>query len=245
MIKVHEKLEHLGDFFKRTWQNFNTLLPLIWIRFQVECFNLKEYLFVVVKYYRHTSFMKADLLLLLHYVFHNPYRMNKNFLAKKGELEEVYGETPLTTLEKIVEKCEITSKDTVYELGSGRGRTCFWLGEVVGCKTVGIEYVPEFVSIAQKVKQKCGIEHVDFFQADFLSVDLSRATVIYLYGTCLTEEQIGLLINNLKKLPPGTKIITISYPLTNYTEEPLFELMSCFSGTFPWGTTDIYLQYRK
>ncbi len=37
-------------------------------------------------------------------------------------------------------------------------------------------------------------------------------------------------------------LITVSYPLTDYTEKPLFELIRSFPAKFTWGEAEVYLQ---
>jgi len=70
--------------------------------------------------------------------------------------------------------------------------------------------------------------------------DLSSATVVYLYGTCLKEEEIIQLAHSFKKLPEGAKIITVSYPLSDYVSG--YVLIEKLTENFPWGKGDIFLQ---
>ena len=74
--------------------------------------------------------------------------------------------------------------------------------------------------------------------ADFLSVDLSFATVIYLYGTCLSDKQIALFTTQAGRLKPGTTILTVSYPLV----APNIKLIEETTIQFPWGETTLYIQ---
>lgn len=225
---------------------YKEYLELTWLNFKVSIKNFFEFLKVASHYYSNKSFAKIDLFLLISYLFQNPFTISKRFLQKKGESNiYAYGETPLTTLENISKECRITASDVVYELGCGRGRTCFWLNSFIGCHVVGIEYISEFVERANEVKAKFQVDDVEFRKEDMFKTDLSKATVLYLYGTCLEEPQIQQIIENCKKMAPGSKIITISYPLTDYTKEPLFEVMKRFEASFPWGVTDVYLHVRK
>lgn len=219
---------------------------LLWLNCFVQYHNMIEFFKVAFKYYSNFGFLKADLSLRLMYLFHNPFSISKRFLIAKGESNiYAYGETPLTTLEKIAKECRITKNDCVFELGCGRGRTCFWLNSFIGCKVVGIEMVPEFVERADRISKKLNISNVQFQLSDMCAADFHGATVFYLYGTCLEESTIHTLIEKFAQLPVGTKIITVSYPLTDYTTKPYFEVMNCFTGTFAWGQTEIYLNVLK
>lgn len=219
---------------------------LLWINFTVMTRNIWEFFKVAFRYYSNVSFLKADVALRLMYLFHNPFSISKRFLMKKGEKEiYAYGETPLTTLEKISRECAIGPEDCVYELGAGRGRGCFWLNSFVGCSVVGIEYIPEFVERANRIKNRLGIQRIEFRLEDMLKTDYSGATVCYLYGTCLEDKAIKELIQKFSRLPVGTKIITVSYPLSEYCDKPLFEVVKHFTAPFTWGEADVYIQRVK
>lgn len=208
--------------------------------------NFLDFIQTAKRYYSNWSFCKVDLSLLLLYLGNSPFAISKQFLVQRGEKDlYAYGETPLATMDHIAKECQLSSRDTLFELGCGRGRTCFWLNAFVGCKVAGIDYVPEFIKNANIVKSRFNVNGVEFHLQDMLDTDLSGATAIYLYGTCLEDVQIITLIDKFKKLPPGTKIITVSYPLTDYTHDPIFEVMKRFTGKFTWGEGDIYLQVRK
>jgi hypothetical protein len=222
------------------------LFKLIGIKLWVATQNLIEYLKVVWCYYRNPLFRKVDLALLWSYFCNNPYRISRDFLLRRGEANiYAYGETPLTTLEQIVKEAGIGAEDTVFELGSGRGRPCFWLRCFVGCNVIGIEFVPDFVAKANEVRQRFKLSGIDFRHQDMLKADLSGASVVYLYGTCMEDLEIHKLIDQLEKLPEGTKIITVSYPLTDFTDKEFLVVERIFPAKFTWGMADVYLQRRK
>lgn len=220
-------------------------LQLLWIDLLVQLRRLPEFLKVVCKYYPHLDYLKQDMSLLFYYP-RSPFSVSKEFLLQRGE-EDIYkyGETPLTTLDKIAQECQLTAKDVVFEMGCGRGRTCLWLHHFVGCQVVGIDYIPTFIERANKICQKFDLKGIEFREEDFFQSDLTGATVIYLYGTCLKDQEIELLVEKFAKLPTGTKIITVSYPLTDYTTKPLFEVMKRFSARFTWGEGEVFLHIKK
>lgn len=226
--------------------SFREFISLLWLNLVVKLRNLIEFIKVAIKYYSNFSFLKADLFLRLTYLFNSPFSLSKRFLVAKGESNiYAYGETPLTTLEMIAKECNFTKSDCIFELGCGRGRTCFWLNSFIGCKVIGIEMVPDFVERAERIVHKLKLTDIEFKLGDMSEVDLRGATVCYLYGTCLEEDTINVMIKKFAKLPIGTKIITVSYPLTDYTDEPYFEVMKCFTGKFTWGETEIYMNVIK
>lgn len=220
-------------------------VELFWINLKVQIKSILDFCRVIILYYPKFSFAKADFSLLLMYLFHNPYTISKRFLQKKEEKEiYVYGETPLTTLAMIAKEVEISSRDTVFELGCGRGRTCFWLRYFLGCQVVGIEHIPEFVERALKIRNRLEVDKVEFRQEDMLESDFKEASVIYLYGTCYDLPFIQALIKKFHALPAGTKIITVSYSLADYGDTA-YEIMKRFPAKFTWGTADVYLNVKK
>jgi SAM-dependent methyltransferase len=222
------------------------LIELLWLKFRVSLINLVENTRILLRYWPKFRFMTVDFGLFLTYLFDNPFQMSKRFLAEKGEQDlHQYGETPLTTLDAIMKKAGVTSADTIYELGSGRGRTSFWLSQYLGCNTIGIEQIPAFVERANRLVQRCGLKNVSFKQENFCDSTFENATVVYLYGTCLEDEAIHRLTARLAQLPSGTKIITVSYPLNDYDTTNSFELMNCFQQPFTWGNADVFLHIVK
>ena len=140
-------------------------IALIGVRLQVMWFNLTESLFVVYHFYSNLSFFKSDCLLLFFYLFKNPFRVSQYFLASKEEKEiYTYGETPLSVIEEVAKRTKINPKDCVFELGSGRGRVCFWLEAFLHCRVIGVDNVPQFIQIAEKVRSKRHLDRISFLQ---------------------------------------------------------------------------------
>jgi protein-L-isoaspartate O-methyltransferase len=197
------------------------------------------------RYYTDTTFSHIDRSLLTAYIFKNPYTISKNYLKKRQAREvHTYGETPLMTYDRLAKEVDLRSTDTFLELGSGRGRGALFLHHFYKCQVIGIERIPQFVKLSKYIVDKYHQEKVQFICADMLKADLPSATVIYLYGTALSDTEIAPLIAKLKKYPKGVKIISVSYPLTDY-DETSFEILKTFSISYPWGETEAYLQTVK
>lgn len=220
---------------------FYSLQISIFVRF----YNLKDFVRTAWNYYRNIEFAKIDLSLLWSYFWKSPYRMNRELHL------EPYGETPLCTMEKIAKIAAITAADTVFELGCGRGRCAFWLAHFKKCKTVAIEYNPLFVARANQLKlhfQKAGdksLERLSFRLIDMKEADFHEATVLYLYGTLLSEQDIQILAKKMSQLKSGVRIVTISYALDEYLEKSTqghILVTKEFEVEFCWGKTSAYLQ---
>lgn len=215
----------------------------IWL--VVKIHNLFDFLYTLLFFYRKPLFAAADLWLLLHYVIKSPFRISRIFLQKQGA-EDIYryGETPLKTFAYIAKTARITPQDTLFEVGCGRGRTCFWLRCFLGTTAVGIEMIPDFVKIASKVQRNLHIDRLDFRNEDFSQTDFSHATVVYFYGTGFEAGMVKKLIERLQTCPQGTRVITVSYPLSDYGGASSFQLMKVFPARFTWGEADVYIHLK-
>lgn len=205
--------------------------------FQFFVFQLKD---SFTAFWRYPGFILQSLYLSALYFLKNPFRVSKHFWQEKGAEEvDVYGETPLFTLDKIRARAALSKEDTFFDLGMGRGRGCLFLKQIVGCKVVGLEIIPEFVKKADQVKNLFRLNDIWFSLKDLEAADLSRGTVFYIYGNFLSDETLKKIGEKLDALPKGVKVISVSFPMSDYTRK--FELSDTFQGEFPWGTTDIYL----
>lgn len=191
--------------------------------FQQQLLTLKHY------YPKSLRFALLDLALGTASLCFNPYR-----ICRKRRLGP-YGETPLTTLHRIAQFCQLSSSDCWVELGSGRGKGCFWLSLFIGCRTLGIEAIPLFSRLSRFLAFLFRIPS-RFQCANFHETDLSQATHIYLYSTCMSEEELASLS---EKIPLQAKVITISSPMPSCT------LLGSFSVSFPWGNTEAYLSIKE
>lgn len=191
---------------------------------------------------RYPSFLVYERAFKKAYRFVNPYRLCKEFAHKKKEaLSDVYGETPLPVLAEIARQCGLKADDTLLELGCGRGRGAFFLSHLTGCRTIGIDWLPFFIDTANAIAESTMPRlPVQFRCQDMQNADFSKATAIFLYGTCLSDEAIFKLIERFKHSPSTVRIITISYPLADYS--PYFRTIEQFSALFPWGEGEIYIQ---
>ena len=175
------------------------------------------------------------------YLLSNPYQCSRRYIAGRPDEDELlYGETPLTALETIMNVAGVTSEDHVVELGAGSGYTSLWLGCVLGCQVTAIERVPVFCWRLQRTANRFHLG-VDVRCENFLDTDLSEATVIYLYGSALSEETIIQLGIKFSQLEIGTKVITVSYALTELCEYSCFRVTSRLTVSFDWGDADVFI----
>ncbi len=219
----------MGDFFSS-----------FWIYLKVKWFDLKEAHQIRRSFPGFSSYERA---FKKAYRFRNPFRICKKFLRQRGdELIDAYGETSLPVFAQIARECSLSCMDTVIELGCGRGRGVFFLSHLLGCKAIGIDWIPFFIQTAESISNSSSPKLPVSFRCEAMhSTDFSDASAIYLYGTCLADEQIRSLINRFELFPSHVKIITVSYPLSDYSR--CFSTVKQFTASFPWGDAEVYLNF--
>jgi SAM-dependent methyltransferase len=217
---------------------------LAWLALRTQVYFFIEEIRVFFRFYRRSSFRIRDRAFKKHYRFTNPFRINKAFLLKRGDREvDTYGETPLTTWYEIARESGIAQGDHVFDLGCGRGRGVFFLHDLIGCRVTGIDWNPEFIKRAQQIASADLGDTLFFHCGDLVDCDLSSATVIYVFGTCLPDEVVEKLTHRLSSLPTSTTVITVSFPLSEYSDQ--FVTVKEWIGSFPWGKTSIFLTKKK
>lgn len=125
------------------------------------------------------------------------------------------GVTPIPLVREMLKLAEVGPSDVVFDLGSGDGRIPIVAAEEFGACGVGVEIVGQFVAASIKEAQGRSLNRVQFVHADFMDVDLSKATVVTLY---LQPSGVSALAGRLRfDLKPGTRIVA-----RGYTELPGF-----------------------
>lgn len=195
------------------------------VYFRTKAFLFKDHL---------TFFLQEPILAatyLLWGFFQNPYRACRR--SKLG----IYGETPFKVYREIAQ--ELDPNDHYLELGSGRGKGCFWINRLTKCKVSGIELHPAFYLGAKYIQKIFRKHKVSFFRGDFLKTDL-KANFIYIYGTSLSESEVQLLS---QRIPIGTTTATVSLSFSEYFPKG-WEIKKTLTARFPWGMAKIFIEKK-
>jgi predicted RNA methylase len=109
----------------------------------------------------------------------------------------------------------ITSKDVVYDLGSGDGRIVIAAAKQYGAHGVGIDIDPERTREATANARAQGVaDRVTFQTADILTADISPATVVMLYLSPSFNSRLAPKL--MKELKPGTRIVSHAFDLGSW-----------------------------
>ncbi|EPP34461.1 histone methylation DOT1 family protein [Chlamydia ibidis] len=223
------------------------LTRAFWLRVIRDTFFIRELFYsCVILYPRYPKLLFFDCFKFLYCLRHNPYDLLKRSAYSSLLIHgNVYGETPWSALNKICREFGITSKETIYDLGCGLGKVCFWFGHVIGATAVGIDNQEAFINKAAQL-QKFSKNPALCMQGSFDSIDLTEVSYIYFYGSSYSLRILGNVIRNLNNLPLGAVVISISFPLDSlsYGKETFYTEQSC-KVFFPWGQTTAYKNIRK
>lgn len=125
----------------------------------------------------------------------------------------VWVPTAQTLVNKMLDMVKLTPQDTLYDLGSGDGRTVITAAKR-GARAYGIEYNPDMVELSKRNAEKEGVAaKVTFEKADIFASDYSKATVITLF--LLPELNIKLRPTILD-MKPGTRVAANSFDMGDW-----------------------------
>ena len=125
----------------------------------------------------------------------------------------VWVPTPQALVEKMLDMAKITPQDLHYDLGSGDGRTVITAAKR-GARSMGIEYNPDMVALAQKNATAAGMTaRATFVQADLFETDFSKANVVTLFLLPSINMKLRPKILDMK---PGTRIVANTFTMEDW-----------------------------
>lgn len=165
----------------------------------------------------------------------------------------VYGEVLFDTFYKIIKEIDPKPGEIFYDLGSGTGKAVFIAHLAFHfSKAIGIEYVDSLyeasmnvlkkyeTEIKPKIQQKVGSKEIEFILGDMLEIDFTNADIIFMNSTCFQDDLFAPLEKKLLHVKNGTRIITLTKPLTLTP----FILQKQEKSDFSWGQATVFY-YRK
>ncbi len=137
--------------------------------------------------------------------------------AKDRKPDIFFVPPPQKVVDKMLEMAKVKKSDLVYDLGCGDGRIVVTAAKKYGANAVGYDIDPVRVKQSlQNVKKNKVEKLVSIKKADIFELDLSKANVITLY---LLPRLNVKLIPQLKKLKPGSRIVSHDFDMAGVTPE--------------------------
>jgi SAM-dependent methyltransferase len=120
--------------------------------------------------------------------------------------------TPQEVVERMLALAIVKKSDVVYDLGSGDGRIVIAAAKKYGVHAVGFEIDPGLAKLARENARRAGVDKlVEIRQQDFLTADLSPASVVTLYlsydGNLAVRSQL------MRQLKPGARVVSYTFDM--------------------------------
>jgi SAM-dependent methyltransferase len=139
-----------------------------------------------------------------------------------------YVATPPDVVARMLKLARVTRKDVVYDLGCGDGRIVVTAAKKYGCRAVGYDLDPLRVQEARENARKDRVAHlVTIKLQDILKADFRPASVVTLY---LGQEMNMRLIPQLRKLRPGTRVVSHDFALGKIPPDKVVKMTSRADG---------------
>eukprot|EP00891_Asterochloris_glomerata_P002594 jgi/Astpho2/2594/fgenesh1_pg.00048_%23_85_t len=118
--------------------------------------------------------------------------------------------SPQYVVEAFLKLAEVTSSDTLIDVGCNDGRFLIGAAKQCGAKGIGIELDVAAAAKAKRLVQAEGLEAlITIKQCDALGMNLGSATIVYLY---LLPKAMQQLSDKLQAdLQPGTRVVTYMF----------------------------------
>jgi len=132
-------------------------------------------------------------------------------------------------VEKLLNLIRPKPGDTVYDLGCGDGRIAVSLAKRYPAARVKcLELRQDLAEKARANARDKGVE-VEVIRADFFSHDIGDADIVYMY--LLTSVNQKLRPKLEKELKPGTVVVTLDFPIPEWSEVARVELPRSWQRT--------------
>jgi len=137
------------------------------------------------------------------------------FIVRSRQPDVIFVPTRESVADEMLQLASVTSKDVLYDLGSGDGRIVMLAAQKYGARGVGIEIDEDLVLKARNNAFRERVEHlVEFRAQDAFTVDVSPATVVMLY--MLPEFNAKLRPMLERQLKPGTRVVSHDFPIEGW-----------------------------
>lgn len=175
------------------------------------------------------------------------FALSRHARAAGDAIEYTYGEIDFFSFVALLSLTKPTNNTIFYDLGSGIGKAVIACAMVFNVKkSCGIELFDELHQAAVSQQQllhqlPCyNTRSIDFIHGDFLHIDFSDATLVFINATAFFGETWSSIHQHLCKLKPGTLIITTSKKLPANR----FTVKTQTTVKMSWGLVSAYIHQR-
>lgn len=172
----------------------------------------------------------------------NPYLIAKQAQGEYHGDSLTYGEIDLCTLLDLLAMIKPTLHDHFLDLGSGSGKAVLTVKLRYPQLAVwGIERIQALHDLAEEVGQSIPPPHAHYLCDDFLTYDISHASILLINATAFLPDVWEPLLVKLLALKAGTKIIITSKQLPAEAFIAHFGALEKMS----WGHANTYIYEKR
>ncbi len=180
----------------------------------------------------------------------NGYRLSKQARTLQDAPEYTYGEIEFESFLALLSLIKPTEETTFYDLGCGTGKAVIAASMVYDLKkAVGVElFEGLYLKAVQQQKKLAKIsgyqgkaERIQWIHANFLDVNFSDATLIFINSTAFSPETWQILERHLAQTAIGSTIMTMSKKLIS----PEFVIIHQTSMNMSWGPATVYIHVHQ
>jgi SAM-dependent methyltransferase len=132
-----------------------------------------------------------------------------------------YVPTSVEAVQAMLKLADVQRTDLVYDLGCGDGRIVIAAARNFGARGVGIDIDPQRIAEAKENARRAGVEErVRFEQGDLFDADFHEATVVTLFLMSTLNQKLRPKL--MKDLRPGTRIVSNTFDMGDWTPEKTF-----------------------
>ncbi|MFN0163560.1 MAG: class I SAM-dependent methyltransferase [Burkholderiales bacterium] len=125
--------------------------------------------------------------------------------------------TPPLLVDRMLKMAQVTSRDTVVDLGSGDGRIAIAAARDFNARAYGLEFNPDMVSLSRRESAKAGVgSRATFEQADIYKADFSFATVVTMYLLPNINLDMRPIVLRMK---PGTRVVSHQFTMGEWSPD--------------------------
>ena len=123
--------------------------------------------------------------------------------------------TPQEVVNRMLTLAGVHKGDVVYDLGAGDGRIVIAAAKEYGIKAIGYEIDPGLAKLARENVRRQGVEKlVEIREQDFMSADLSPATVVTLYLS--QDGNLAVRSKLLRELKPEARVVSYTFDMGDW-----------------------------
>ncbi len=130
--------------------------------------------------------------------------------------EEVpYVQTPPLVVRRMLQMADVTSRDLLWDLGSGDGRIVIAAAKQFGARGVGYEIEPALILESRGLARQAGVaSRAKFMQRDLFELAFVEPSVVTLY--LLPEFNMKLRPLLLSQMRPGSRVISHEWDMGDW-----------------------------